>query len=424
MNRSLTNSIKTKKPRSKTFFSAFLSLLVCSALAQTGTTVTGLVSDEQKTPLEFVNVLLLNAADSSMVKGAITNNKGKFEFENIVPGNYLTQYMLMGFENLYSEPVAVSTSPVNVGIRTLKSAASEMGAVEVSAIRPMIELKPDMTVFNVENTINATGNTAMELLRKSPGVMVDNNDNIMLKGRSGVQVWIDGKPAPLDGDALAAMLQNMQSSNIAAIEIITNPGAKFDAAGTAGIINIRLKKNKNFGSNGTVSLGYAYGKAAKYNGALSLNHRNEKINAFANYGIWTGDNENWMNLYRVQNGSIFDQTTVMRDSNLPHNMKAGIDFFLNPKNTLGIVANGNISDESMQNNSRTFIGPDENSSVDSILVSNMEMEGQRNNGNFNLNYQFSAIQAAPLSKRIWIMVSTALPVPVSSRTLIPMQTKK
>lgn len=118
-----------------------------------------------------------------------------------------------------------------------------------------MEVRADKTILNVEGTINAVGNDAMELLRKSPGIMIDKDDNISLAGKNGVQVYIDGKPSPLSGTDLANFLKSMQSSQIEAIEIITNPSAKYEAAGNAGIINIRLKKNKSFGTNGSVNAG-------------------------------------------------------------------------------------------------------------------------------------------------------------------------
>ncbi|MBL7943386.1 MAG: TonB-dependent receptor, partial [Flavobacteriales bacterium] len=348
--------------------------------------ITGTITDGNAQPLEFVNVLLLNAADSAMVKGAVTDATGRYEFESVNAGSYMVKCMIIGFETNTTETISLSDKNVELPPIALTGTATEVGEVQVAAIRPMIEVKPDMTVFNVENTINSTGNTALELLRKSPGVTVDNNNNVMLKGRQGVQIWIDGKPAPLDGDALAAMLQNMQSSEIAAIELISNPGAKYDAAGTAGIINIRLKKNKNFGTNGTFGLGVAYGLHLRENGTLSINHRNEKINAFGNYSTSSGKSENYMNLYRRQNGSVFDQETVMLNNDIPHGFKAGLDYFISRGNTIGVVARGNISTERGLNNSRTLIGPESGSEIEKVLVSDVVNNGDRKNASFNLNY--------------------------------------
>src|SRR6185295_14680936 len=171
--------------------------------------------------------------------------------------------------------------------------------VTVTSEKPMVEVKADKTIVNVEGTMNAVGNDAMELLRKSPGVTVDKDDNINLAGKNGVQIYIDGKPSPLTGTDLTSYLKSMQSAQIESIEIITNPSAKYEAAGNAGIINIRLKKNKAFGTNGSVSAGFNQGVYPKYNAGFSLNYRNNKFNIFGNYNYNKGKNENRLNLYRT-----------------------------------------------------------------------------------------------------------------------------
>jgi outer membrane receptor protein involved in Fe transport len=136
----------------------------------------------------------------------------------------------------------------------------------------------------VEASINATGSNALELLQKSPGVQVDNNDNISMKGKTGVRIYIDGKMTQLDTKDLAAYLRSINSNDIEAIEMISNPSAKYDASGNAGIINIRLKKNKKYGTNGTVNLGFIQGITPKGNGSVNLNYRDKKINVFGNAG--------------------------------------------------------------------------------------------------------------------------------------------
>ena len=142
---------------------------------------------------------------------------------------------------------------------SLEKAAGDMKGVVVTARKPMVEVKADKTILNVEGTINATGSDALDLLRKSPGVTVDKDENLSLSGKNGVQVYLDGRPTPLSGSDLAGYLKSVQSSQIEAIELITNPSAKYEAAGNAGIINIRLKKNKSFGTNGTATAGYNVG---------------------------------------------------------------------------------------------------------------------------------------------------------------------
>ena len=194
---------------------------------------------------------------------------------------------------------------------TLPKVSGNLKEVTVVSRKPVIEVRADKTILNVEGSVNAVGQDALELLRKSPGVLVDKDDNISLSGKNGVQVYIDGRPTPLSGKDLSDYLKTIQSSQIEAIELITNPSAKYDAAGNAGIINIRLKKNKSFGTNGSVNAGYSVGIFPKYNGGLALNHRNKKINVFGNYNYNRNHNESYMNFYREQLDTLFDQKGTM-----------------------------------------------------------------------------------------------------------------
>ncbi|MCB0580513.1 MAG: TonB-dependent receptor, partial [Phaeodactylibacter sp.] len=144
-------------------------------------------------------------------------------------------------------------------------------------------------------------------------VVVDNNDNISLLGRAGVQVYVDGKPSPLGAADLAAFLKTVQSDEIEAIEVITNPSSRYDAEGNAGIINIRMKKDKRLGANANVNLGYSVGKVPQYNGTISGNYRNEKLNTFGSYSHSEGQNRNFMELYRRQLGMFYDQSNRQGD---------------------------------------------------------------------------------------------------------------
>jgi hypothetical protein len=184
--------------------------------------------------------------------------------------------------------------------------------------------------------------------------LVDRDDNLSLSGKNGVQVYIDGKPSPLTGKDLADYLRTLQSSSIESIEIITNPSARYDAAGNAGVINIRLKKNKSFGTNGSINAGYGISIHPRYNGGVSLNHRNSRVNVFGNYSYNRVINENFMNLHRVQLDTVFNQRSVMTWKGNSHNIKAGLDYFLNSKQTIGVMMNGNYS----KNDLRTFSNTD------------------------------------------------------------------
>jgi iron complex outermembrane receptor protein len=358
--------------------------------ATSGQTIKGNIVDDQSRALSAASVMLKKKTDSAVVKIAVSDKDGNFLFENINPGNYFLNISFVGYAQHFSDPFEVS-STANKTLTPIKLSKNtgDLKAVEVVVKKPIVEIKADKTVLNVEGSINAVGQDALELLRKSPGVMVDKDDNLSLSGKNGVQVYIDGRPTPLSGADLAAYLKTLQSSSIEAIEIITSPSAKYDAAGNAGIINIRLKKNKAYGTNGSVNAGFNQGIYPKYLGGLSLNHRNKYINFYGNYNYNHSKNESWMKIYRLQADTLFDGSSTGQFRNNSHNFKAGVDYSINSRNTIGVMFNGNYADIRFNNNSRTPISYVPTGEVVKILVAQNSSEGYRNSSNFNLNYRYA-----------------------------------
>jgi iron complex outermembrane receptor protein len=260
----------------------------------------------------------------------------------------------------------------------------ELKEVAVTAQKQVVEFKPDKIVYNVAASVNATGSNALELLRRSPGVTIDNNNNISLNGKSGVNIYIDGKPAYVQGDAIAAMLKSLQSAGISSIELIANPGSKYDAAGAGGIINIRLKKLTATGYNGDISAGFHYGTSPKTEAALILNYRTKNYNVYANYNHYFGYNNMHYDYYRVQNGQVFDTRTKDTDKRNPINFKTGIDITTGKKSTIGLMLNGNLYFGPGLTNTTTYI-PD----VQQTLIAKNDYYSQRQNWmNYNTNYQY------------------------------------
>jgi hypothetical protein len=368
-------------------------LLVSFLVAATGFAqqISGNVKDQQGKPISGSTVSLLKAKDSSVVKLAASNNDGHYSFNPIKDGKYIVGITHVGYARTYSPAFDFSGSgEINVPPLELNKLAAELKGVTVSSKKPMVEVKADRTILNVEGTINATGNDALELLRKSPGVTVDKDDNISLSGKNGVQVYIDGKPTPLSGPDLANYLKSLQSTQIESIELITNPSAKYEAAGNAGIINIRLKKNKAYGFNGSVNAGWNIATYAKYNSSIALNYRYKKINLFGNYNYSKNKNQNKFNLFRTTSAdSSFDQHTIMLNENESHGFKAGIDYYANGKSTFGVMVNGNLSDTRFSNVSKTDIAYMPSKQVDRLLIANNSSKGSRDNVNFNANYRFA-----------------------------------
>lgn len=378
----------------------FLVLFISSVNTVFGQSslVRGEIRNQNKQPVPFATVALLSATDSTLVKAGTTNEMGVYEFSFLRAGSYRIGISVLGYSR-WASPIFTVADGQLVFLEPVivQEAATKLSEVTVSARKPLIEVLPDKLVFNVEGSINATGSTALELLQKSPGVVVDRDDNVLLKGSNGVRIYIDGKPSPLSAGDLSAYLRSLPSSDIEAIEIITQPSAKYDAAGNAGIINIRLRKDKRLGTNGTVAIGLGQGQYfPKFNGSLSLNHRTKTVNWFGSYSNRTARDWSYINLYREQVGTVFDQRSQTRAQNLSHNLKAGADFLLSKKSTLGILFNGNASDYSASTVGRTPIGP-VGQPIQQLLIANNRNESNRWNLNSNLNYRYADTSGRELS---------------------------
>lgn len=352
--------------------------------------IKGKITDNNNEPLTGSVLELRQLPDSSLVKAAVADAGGNYIFDHIKSGDYFLKASFLGFENYKSAAFHTTETAVKeLPVIQLKASSTTLKQAEITGIKPLVEVKADKTVFNVENSINSTGSTAFEVLKKAPGVVVDNNDNIMLKGRGGVLVQIDGRSVHMSETELADYLKSIQSTDVESIELISNPSSKYDAEGTAGIINIKLKKNKNYGTNGSITAGYAIGKYSKYNTALSLNNRNRKFNFYSTYSNNIGKRYNEFNLYREQQPYIYNQSSLSTNDGTSHNYKAGADCNLNAKNTIGVILGGSYSDYSGTKENQNHISNFFNGNEDSVLISNQTVTSINNNFNANLNHHFA-----------------------------------
>ncbi len=367
------------------------ALLMVPAAAQ----VNGSVLDADGKPLGQVSLALMK--DTSVIKLAASKSDGSYSFAVTAPGSYFVKATHVGFAAARSAAFVLFGQPVTVPAIRLEKSASSLQGVTVTARKPMIEVKGDKTILNVEGTINAIGSDALDLLRKSPGVTVDKDDNLSISGKNGVQVFIDGKPSPLAGNDLANYLKTMQSAQIEAIEVITNPSAKYEAAGNAGIINIRLKKDKSMGTNGSANMGYNVSTYARYNGGLSINHRNSRMNIYGNYNYNNMQMESNLHLYRSVADTLFRQQSRILFQNSGHNFKTGMDYTMNKRSSFGMVVSGNFGSPHVNNTSTTPIVSLENSMVDRILVADNQTRMKRNNINYNVNYNFNGSNGSTFS---------------------------
>ncbi len=359
---------------------------VNSAVAQNNINISGLAKDNNGKALSHATISLLNAKDSSLIKTEVTDEDGKFEIKAIALKAYRLLSTTVGYLNKYSE-VFIPDKDVDITLK-MDVAGKKLQEVTVTANKPMIEIKADKTIFNVEGSINAQGSNALELLQKSPGVRVDNNDNISMKGKNSVKIYVDGKMSQLDAKDLAAYLKSINSNDIEAIEMISNPSAKYDASGNAGIINLRLKKNKKYGTNGSVNVGLVQGITPKGNGSINLNYRDKQINLFGNAGVDYGNYHNTQNLYRIQADTLFDQKSSSIYQNKSYSVKAGADYFINKKSTLGVMVSTNVSNGEWGNNSKAIISYKPSGQYVKTLMATNAVPGSRTNMNSNINYRY------------------------------------
>lgn len=375
-----------------------LSALAFGAVTATAQTkLSGNIIDDKDQPVEFATVMLLNASDSALVKGAITDAAGSYIFPQIEAGQYLVSSSMMGYDKSWAGPIKVngSESQTLPQLR-LQEMVEQLKAVTVVGQRPMVVQEADRMVVNVEGSILATGGNALEVLEKSPGVTVDQDGNISLNGKGGVMVMIDGKRTYLSNADVANMLKNMQSDALEQIELITNPSAKYDAAGTAGIINIKTKKGRNNGTNGSLTLGGGHGRFEKANAGLSLNHRQNKLNFFGNYNY--GLSRHFQDL-KIERNALFEgqqnyftQVNYMPNYWRGHSYKAGVDFFLNEKNTLGMMINGSVGVWGSNTNNRA-LHTIEGQGTEKLITTLGDIEENYRNTTLNFNYQRTFEQA-------------------------------
>ncbi len=379
-------------------FATLMMLFAFSTKAQNFSKITGQVKDANGNFIMAATVVLHNAKDSQLVKTAVSDKTGNYEILNVKPGTYFIAVTALGMQKNTTAVISVNGSEaVAAPAVTLKTVTKSLEGVTVVAQKPMVEVKADKTVMNVEGTINAVGNDGLELLRRAPGVIVDKDDNISLAGKNGVQVYIDGKPSPLSGTDLSNFLKSLQSSQIESIELITNPSAKYEAAGNAGIINIKLKKNKTLGTNGSLNAGYNVGTYGRYNAGLNLNHRTKKTNIYGSYNFNHSLNLMEFSLQRSVLDTFFNQTSSFKPLSTTHGYKVGVDYFIDKKSTLGFMITGNVNDNTMRNLSQTPKTYIPTGVLQNLLVANNSTDAQRDNTSFNANYKYSGTKGQELN---------------------------
>ena len=365
--------------------------------------IAGHITDESQKPLQSASVSLLRAKDSSLVKIAVTNKEGKYEFENIGEGKYLLSVTSVGFQKRFGSALEITADNSLLNAETIKlpAEAKSIEGVTVTAKRPFIETKIDKTVVNVDASPTSAGATALDILEKSPGITVDNDGNINLRGKQGVIVMMDGKQTFLSASDLANLLRNMPASALDQIEIMTNPSSKYDASGNSGIINIKTKKGKNNGFNGNIMIGAttslfkpadAFYMNPKTQNSVNFNWRKNKINFFGNYNpnFFRGMNRLTLDsrfLDDNMNTTGYNFTeTRFRFGNNNHTLKFGLDWYADKKNVFGIVVSGfTFSGHPTPISVSDLV--DENKQLEGRLISSTDNDLKFQNATLNLNWK-------------------------------------
>jgi hypothetical protein len=334
--------------------------------------ISGAVQDMQGKPIDYATVSLVTTKDSTVVSGTLTTETGAYAFDYIKPDTYIIKVTEVGYETIISAAFTIANPAKNVTVPLLKmkTTSNQLNTVTITATKPLIEHLADKTVVNVAGSVLATGNTAMDVLERAPGVTVDKDDNISLKGKQGVTVMINDKLTYLSAAQLATLLRSTDAGTIQSIDLITNPSAKYDAAGNSGIINIKLKKNKMAGTNGTVSFTAGLGTYAKQSENFSINHKDGSLNVYANFSRGDIPTARTIDIDRTVidtpgKPTYFKQNSFMPQVNHYNNYSFGADYDIGTKNTIGFAVNGYYNLEDQTNTNITDISSTPNGAPDS-----------------------------------------------------------
>jgi outer membrane receptor protein involved in Fe transport len=334
-----------------------------------------------------------------MVKAALPDQNGQFAFDNVAFGSYTILISLTGYTKNKSAVFTIGENNVVVDLPVITLVANPqfLSAVTVEAKKPFVERKLDKLIVNVENSIEAAGNSVLEVLERAPGVVVNQETSINLQGKQGVIVMIDGKVTPLSGADLISYLKGISASNIATIEIITQPSARYDASGNAGIINIKFKKDQRQGFNGAFTLSYGQGTYYKPSASTNINYRKNKWNLFGNYSHIQPLNFTRFYINRKffdgnhNLSSTFDQTSFIKQPITSDNTRFGADYYVSKKTVVGVLFNMNWNNNDRDGKTNSLITLP-NGQLDYATKTDIKLDEKRFNGfgNFNLKHTFDS----------------------------------
>lgn len=374
-----------------------LLFILCSPFlnAQNKGIIKGSITDSNGKPLSSVFVSLLQNDQTTIVKTDVTENNGSFVFAELPSANYFINIQLDNYENYTSNSIVIEDQNSLLELPTIvlkQSEAIQLNEVKVEKKIPFVVQKVDKTIVNPEALISNAGGNALDVLSKSPGVTIDDNGNVKLRGKSGVTIFIDDKPTYLTGTELENYLKSLPSSAIKQVEIMTNPPAKYEASGNGGIINIVTKRSKLKGFNGNASLNYGQGKYARTMDNLNLNYNTSKFAVYSNLSYSNAETYHDLTIerrFKNEDGSpksSFEQNTYLKANRQSYNARIGFDYYLSEKSTLGIVAKG-LSNPNKNPRYNYATVKDENGVIQQIVTADNNENVDFKNGTVTLNFR-------------------------------------
>jgi hypothetical protein len=374
------------------FVNLFVFAISIFASSQSSYSLSGIVTDDKNQGVDLALVTLTSTIDS-LIKSEYTDQDGSFEFSAIKEGSYIVNVRILGFE-IYQKEIQISGPNNQISLETisLTTNALLLEAVTVTAKTPYIERKIDRTVVNVDALIANAGSNALEALERAPGISLDQNGNIKLKGRSGVTIYIDDKPTYLSGAELENYLKSLPAGSVKQIEIMPNPPAKYEAAGNSGVINIITKRNKTIGFNGNTVLSLQQGRYTRSNNSLNLNFNKNRVSLYANINGGFRNSFQDLNINRFYKNeqnirtSSFSQNSFIVKDGQSANAKVGLDYYVNDKTTIGFSAKGLLSLSGDKTDNTAYV-KDAQSNVLSRVIADNTTENTFDNATFNVYFK-------------------------------------
>lgn len=352
----------------------------------------GNLKDQNEETIPFATVAVVKLPDSTVVTGTTTDMDGIFQLDPPEKGKYTLKFSAMGFKSTFSDAFEVSSPNFsrNFGTVVLPISVTMLNEVMIESWRPRIEMKPGKMVVKVQGTAMAAGSSAFEVVSKSPGISADQDGELKLNGKSGVKVMINGRLTYLSADQLKTMLESMPAENIKDIELIHNPSAKYDAEGSAGIINIVLRKDVSFGLNGSVYSGVEFNKENWYSAGANLSYNNGKWNTFFNADLlktgFVRNQEIWREYTYDFEYDYYHQKGFQLETRWVPSFQAGADYQLNENHSIGFIGNYSFYDETGNWNTETELGKIGAGDIEVISARNKTWEDY-SNGRMNVHYE-------------------------------------